>query len=154
MPPAALHHLAKAAPAWKNSTLSPGSTVLPGSAKVARSMVLDETPRAVDPLAVPVPQTLPTPGQVPEVDAMVVTFNPDVLDEAVVVVVALAEFDEHAANVTPTNANAAPAATTRRLMVLNLMPPSPIIGPFGPQNHHCHANRNREDKTPQLASEG
>src|ERR1019366_9211681 len=67
MPPAALHHLAKAPAAWKNSTLRPGCTVLPGSEKVAMLMLFDETPRAVELPPLPEPQILPTPGHVPVV---------------------------------------------------------------------------------------
>src|ERR1700728_459553 len=71
IPPAALHHFAKAPASWKNSALRPGSTVLSGSAKVAMSMALSETPRTVEEPPGPFSQIVPTPGHVPLVERLV-----------------------------------------------------------------------------------
>src|SRR5581483_3063941 len=57
MPPAALHQSTKACDSWKISTLSPGTTVLPGSDMVATWMSVSVTPLSVAPLALPGPHT-------------------------------------------------------------------------------------------------
>ena len=92
--------------------LSPGCTVLPGSAKVATSIDLEVTPRAVAVPPLPGPQILPTPGQVP--DELV----PDVVADAM-------EPDGQAAIVAPTITIAKIETVSRLPGVFTFVPPSP-----------------------------